>query len=96
MLADAHTGYVSGFEIYAGKKGDTVEKGLGASVVKTLCQPIECRYSCYLSAILRYLWMQHISCSTPWGIPVQPRITHFEELKYTHECYVVTPYGSSI
>ena len=36
MLADSHTGYVSGFEIYTGKKGDTVEKGLGASVVKTL------------------------------------------------------------
>lgn len=49
MLADAHTGYVSGFEIYTGKKGDTVEKGLGASVVKTLCQPIQHRYSYYLA-----------------------------------------------
>ena len=44
MLADAHTGYVSGFEIYTEKKGDAVEKGLGASVVKTLCQPIEYSY----------------------------------------------------
>ena len=47
MLADAHTGYVSSFEIYTGKKGD-VEKGLGASVVKTLCQPVDIRYLCYL------------------------------------------------
>ena len=40
MLADGHTGYVSAFKVYTGKKGDTVEKGLGASVVKALCQPI--------------------------------------------------------
>ena len=49
ILSDAHTGYVSSFEIYTGKKGDTVEKGLGASVVKTLCQPIEHRYLSYLT-----------------------------------------------
>ena len=40
MLADAHTGYVSGFEVYTGKKGDTVEKGLGPGVVKALCQQV--------------------------------------------------------
>ena len=50
MLADSHTGYVSSFEVYTGKNGDTVETGLGASVVKTLCQPIQHRYICYITA----------------------------------------------
>ena len=50
MLADSQTGYVSSFEVYTGKKGDTVETGLGASVVKTLCQPIQHRYICYITA----------------------------------------------
>ena len=35
--ADATTGYVSAFEVYTGKKGNTSEKGLGAKVVKSLC-----------------------------------------------------------
>ena len=33
-------GYVSAFAVYTGRKGDTVEKGLGASVVKSLCKSI--------------------------------------------------------
>ena len=37
MRADATTGHLSAFEIYTGKKGDSVEKGLGAQVVKGLC-----------------------------------------------------------
>ena len=36
MRAEAVNGYVSGFEVYTGKKSDSVEKGLGATVVKTL------------------------------------------------------------
>ena len=44
MLADAVNGYVSGFEVYTGKKGEKSEKGLGARVVKSLCQPIQNRY----------------------------------------------------
>ena len=47
MLADSHNGYVLSFEVHTGKKGNTVERGLGASVVKTLCQPIQHRYLCY-------------------------------------------------
>ena len=38
-LADAHNGYISVFEVYTGKMGDRVEKGLGSRVVKTLCTP---------------------------------------------------------
>ena len=34
--ADAKTGFVSSFEVYTEKKGDKVETGLGASVVKNL------------------------------------------------------------
>ena len=44
MLADAHTGYVYSLEVYTGKKGDTVEKGLGASVIHTLNRPLQHRY----------------------------------------------------
>ena len=40
VRADAVTGYVSAFEVYTGRKGDTVEKGLGANVVKSLCESI--------------------------------------------------------
>ena len=36
MRAEAVNGYVSGFEVYTGKKSDSVRKGLGAIVVKTL------------------------------------------------------------
>ena len=43
-LADAHTGYVYSLEVYTGKKGDTVEKGLGASVIHTLSRPLQHRY----------------------------------------------------
>ena len=34
--ADADNGYVSAFEVYTGRKGNTREKGLGAAVVKRL------------------------------------------------------------
>lgn len=40
VRADAATGYVSAFEVYTGRKGDTVEKGLGANVVTSLCESI--------------------------------------------------------
>ena len=43
-LADAHTGYVYSLEVYTGKKGDTVEKGLGARVIHTLSRPLQHRY----------------------------------------------------
>ena len=35
-MADAVTGYISQFEIYTGKKGNSPEKGLGSTVVKNL------------------------------------------------------------
>ena len=48
MLADAHTSYFSYFDVYTGNKSDTVQQGLGASIVKTLCKPIEHRYAKYI------------------------------------------------
>ena len=38
-LADASNGYISTFQVYTGKQNGTVEKGLGANVVKTLTKP---------------------------------------------------------
>lgn len=40
MRADADNGYVSAFEVYTGKKGNTAEKGLGAKVVKGLSEQL--------------------------------------------------------
>ena len=40
VRTDANTGYVSAFEVYTGKKGNTTEKGLGATVVKHLCEKL--------------------------------------------------------
>ena len=40
MRADSMNGYVSEFEVYTGKKNGTTEKGLGASVVKSLSEKI--------------------------------------------------------
>lgn len=43
VISDATNGFVSQFEVYTGKKGDTVEKNLGARVVDTntsLCEHI--------------------------------------------------------
>ena len=37
-MSDAVNGYVSEFQVYTGKKKDTVERNLGSSVVKTLTQ----------------------------------------------------------
>ena len=36
--ADANTRYVPALDIYTGKKGNTTEKGVGATVVKHLCE----------------------------------------------------------
>ena len=36
VAADSTNGYFSHFEVYIGKKGNSVEQGLGARVVKTL------------------------------------------------------------
>ena len=40
MRADGKNGYVSEFEVYTGKKGDQVEKGLGEGVVRRLTHNI--------------------------------------------------------
>ena len=42
MLADSN-GYVSTFEVYTGKKGNTTERGLGANVVLSLTESIQHR-----------------------------------------------------
>ena len=41
VLADSHNGYFWRFEVYTGKQGDTVQKGLGAQVVKSLTQELK-------------------------------------------------------
>ncbi len=41
VLADSHTGYISRFDVYTGKKEGRTEDGLGASVVKNLCLSLE-------------------------------------------------------
>ena len=41
MRADALSGYVSAFEVYTGIKAGSAEKGLGASVVKTLTEDLQ-------------------------------------------------------
>ena len=44
MRAEALNGYVSAFEVYTGKKGDSVEHGLGAKVVKILTEDLHNTY----------------------------------------------------
>ena len=41
VLADSSNGYFSRLDVYTGKKGDSVEKGLGARVVKDLTQDFQ-------------------------------------------------------
>ena len=38
-LADASNGYMSNFQVYTGRQGNSVEKGLGTNVVTTLTKP---------------------------------------------------------
>ena len=38
-LADAENGCMANFQVYTGKQGNSVERGLGANVVKTLTKP---------------------------------------------------------
>ena len=40
VCADSHDGYISQFECYTGKKGDTAEVGLGRNVVIRLTQDL--------------------------------------------------------
>ena len=42
--ADADNGYVSAFEVYTGRKGNTTEKGLGTAVVKGLTEQLHGTY----------------------------------------------------
>ena len=44
VRADAHNGYISELEVYSGKKGDTVQKGLGQTVVETLTDKLAGKY----------------------------------------------------
>ncbi len=44
VQADAINGYVSDLEVYTGKKGASVEQGLGSSVVKTLTHTLRNTY----------------------------------------------------
>ena len=39
LLADSSNGYISNFQVYTRKRGDNIQKGLGANVVKTLTKP---------------------------------------------------------
>ena len=42
--ADANNGYILAFEVYTGRKGNTTEKGLGATVVKGLTEQLHGTY----------------------------------------------------
>ena len=42
--ADSHNGYISHFDVYTGKRGDTAQVGLGGSVVKHLTQDLVGKY----------------------------------------------------
>ena len=44
MRADSLNGYVSAFQVYVGKQGDAVERGLGAKVVKGLTEDLHGTY----------------------------------------------------
>ena len=44
MLADSSNGYFSRLEVYTGKKGNAVESGLGARVVKELTTDFQHRW----------------------------------------------------
>ena len=44
MLADSATGYVLKFTVYEGKTGNSVERGLGANVVKRLTEHLQNKY----------------------------------------------------
>ena len=59
-MADANTGYVSAFDIYTGKKGSTTEKGLGATVVKHLCERL---YNSY-----RHIYYDNFFSSVDLGL----------------------------
>ena len=51
MRADGENRYVSEFEVYTGKKGDQVEKGLGGGVVRRLTYNILNRNHQAISAL---------------------------------------------
>ena len=51
MQAEAVNGYVSGFEVYTGKKLDLVEKGLGATVVKTFSDDMHSYFDNFFSSV---------------------------------------------
>ena len=44
VCADSHNEYISDFDVYTGKKGDTAEVGLGGLVVKHLTQDLVGKY----------------------------------------------------
>jgi hypothetical protein len=52
-MSNAVNGYVSEFQLFIGKKKDTVKRNLGSTVVKTLAQPY---YNTY-----RYLYFDIFS-----------------------------------
>ena len=44
VMGDSTNGYFSRLEVYTGKKGNTVEKNLGARVVKDLTKDFQCKW----------------------------------------------------
>uniref|UniRef100_A0A1X7V767 PiggyBac transposable element-derived protein domain-containing protein n=1 Tax=Amphimedon queenslandica TaxID=400682 RepID=A0A1X7V767_AMPQE len=66
-LSNGKTGYVSQFEVYTGKKGNSVENGLGASVVMNLSSHLRNKYrnetsskhcrSLMQSSLIGIVWM---------------------------------------
>ena len=60
VMADSKTGFVSQFNVYTGKKGDTSEKGLGGNVVRELVNDLLGQHRCvymdnFFSSVPLYL-----------------------------------------
>ena len=56
MRAEALNRYVSAFEVYTGTKEDSVERGLGADVVKSLTEDLHNTTSTlWTTALLQHL-----------------------------------------
>ena len=55
MRADAESGYASAFEVYTGKKGDSVEQGLGSKVVLSLTADLKNSF--------RHIYFDNFFCS---------------------------------
>lgn len=72
MRANAEDRYVSAFEVYMGKKGNSVEKGLGSKVVKCLTEELYNTYHHVYHDTSLPVWILHLTFIEPGCTAVQP------------------------